>query len=776
MTAVGARLRSKHSIWACVLLFVSLCVEVVTVVTRQGRLNMINSAQASLEEEPLLNLDELNRRSNVRRLRSNAVDKGEGGEAVHRSGSKRKQRQTATCTGAQQDDAHSLPQKSRVTSETEQHELRSITADASCGDKRQAPSRSTMDAMAGKISHPTSLKASENRLESFLNSMKNESSRDSSKSSAPFTLIAPPVPPAMMGVSRQQVSGREALAAADNRQEKDQMGGGKEAATRLPERTRARREGEVPRAQPSDAASYSLRSRKGQEGAEGQERHEQADRTKPSKRVDESPVTSESNEGGDSQVERIQVCVRKRPVNTREQQSSLKDVVRVPAGGKGKELMVLEYKKRLDLSEYVEQHDFAFDEVLSDSCSNDEVYERTTKSLVRYVFNNKGKATVFAYGQTGAGKTYTMMGGKGQKGLYLLAAQDIFSLLEEKGRESEGLGVTVSFFEIYGGKLFDLLAERKPCVKREDGNNNVFIRGLSEHVIGSAEDLMHAIQRGHQARSTAATEANIDSSRSHAILQVCLRKMEGKGQVVGKLSFIDLAGSERAGDTGRNGNITRRLEAAEINKSLLALKECIRALAEEAKHIPFRGSVLTSVLKDSFIGNCRTVMIANVAPTQETCEHTMNTLRYADRVKQIKRNASSCVFEEEAAAQDDWASMMDSRRSIRSSSMAERATTVVTAMAACRSARGSRTRGKLTTSPEEEQGKHEEDLIQQLASLHRRHIQDTSALLQKEREILARVERNGPSASSYLSGLGKLLQHKSGMVSRMLEMLSNSCK
>eukprot|EP00960_Hanusia_phi_P049898 759851-Hanusia_phi.AAC.2 len=726
-----------------------------------------------------MNLDELKRKNSLRKLRSNALEKGEAGEIVHQSGSKGKQRQKASCHEPQQDTLQSVSLNVRVAAETDKAETKYHPTDACRVDKKQTASKATMEHMAGKANNAISSKASENRLENFLNSMKNESSSESSRTSAPFTLIAPPVPAAMMGGSRQQASGRDSLAVGtQNRQkDKDFIVENEEAscAARLPDKTRARRETEAPWTQTSDAASYSLRSRRGHEGANGLERQEQAEKSKLSKRVQESPVTSESNETGDTQVERIQVCVRKRPVNSREQQASLKDVVRVPSGGQGKELTVLEYKKRLDLSEYVEQHDFAFDEVLSDCCSNDEVYQRTTKSLVRYVFHNKGKATVFAYGQTGAGKTYTMMGGKGQKGLYLLAAQDIFSLLEEKGMECEGLGVTVSFFEIYGGKLFDLLAERKPCVKREDGNNNVFIRGLSEHVIANAEDLMHAIQRGHQARSTAATEANIDSSRSHAILQVCLRKMEGKGQVVGKLSFIDLAGSERAGDTGKNGNITRRLEAAEINKSLLALKECIRALAEEAKHIPFRGSVLTSVLKDSFIGNCRTVMIANVAPTQETCEHTMNTLRYADRVKQIKRNASSYVLEEEVV-QDDWAGMMDSRRSMRSSSMADRSTTVVAAMAACRSSRGARTRGRATSPEIEQQGKQEEDLIQQLASLHRRHIQDTSALLQKEREILARAEKSGPAASSYLAGLGKILQHKSGMVSRMLEMLSNSCK
>ena len=143
---------------------------------------------------------------------------------------------------------------------------------------------------------------------------------------------------------------------------------------------------------------------------------------------------------------------------------------------------------------------------------------------------------------------------------------------------------------------------------------------------------MDALRVGQEARSTAATGANMDSSRSHAVLQIQLRRRD---KVTGKLSFIDLAGSERASDVNDNDRQTR-LEGAEINKSLLALKECIRALDQNSKHVPFRGSTLTSVLKDSFIGNCRTVMIANVSPGTMSCEHTMNTLRYANRVKQLK--------------------------------------------------------------------------------------------------------------------------------------------
>jgi kinesin family protein 2/24 len=131
------------------------------------------------------------------------------------------------------------------------------------------------------------------------------------------------------------------------------------------------------------------------------------------------------------------------------------------------------------------------------------------------------------------------------------------------------------------------------------------------------------------------TGANADSSRSHAILSLAL-KNSNDGRTIGKMSFIDLAGSERGADTVDNNKQTRS-EGAEINKSLLALKECIRALDLSKAHLPFRGSKLTQVLKDSFTGNSKTTMIANVSPAASCCEHTLNTLRYADRVKELKK-------------------------------------------------------------------------------------------------------------------------------------------
>ena len=186
-------------------------------------------------------------------------------------------------------------------------------------------------------------------------------------------------------------------------------------------------------------------------------------------------------------------------------------------------------------------------------------------------------------------------------GLYFLAAQDVFRILERP--EHAGTTVGVSLFEIYCGKLLDLLNGRSPVKCLEDRRGKVQFPGLSEHPVRDAGRLMEIIDEGSQNRSTGTTSANADSSRSHAVLQLSLRRDDGgraRNREAGRLTFIDLAGSERGADTSQACRTTR-MEGAEINTSLLALKEVIRALAtgSSLKRIPFRGSKLTQVLKES---------------------------------------------------------------------------------------------------------------------------------------------------------------------------------
>lgn len=252
------------------------------------------------------------------------------------------------------------------------------------------------------------------------------------------------------------------------------------------------------------------------------------------------------------------------------------------------------------------------------------IYSSDVADLIVQAFEGV-KITVFAYGQTGSGKTFTMMGNGQHPGLYTLTVDDIFN----KKRNSQK--IYVSFYEIYCSQVYDLLHERSKLILREDGNTNINVVGLMQIEVASPDELLQCIEKGNEQRITSTTSANYDSSRSHSILQI--RIIENQTEV-GKICFIDLAGNERGADTYDNDKQTR-VDGAEINKSLLALKECIRALDQGGKHTPFRGSKLTLVLKDSFIGNCRTMMIANISPSNSCCELTLNTLRYADRVKEL---------------------------------------------------------------------------------------------------------------------------------------------
>ncbi|XP_029998811.1 uncharacterized protein LOC115425405 isoform X2 [Sphaeramia orbicularis] len=246
---------------------------------------------------------------------------------------------------------------------------------------------------------------------------------------------------------------------------------------------------------------------------------------------------------------------------------------------------------------------------------------------------NGGRATCFAYGQTGAGKTHTMLGSSpGKLGLYALAAQDIFSYISTT-RSHSHLTVYISFFEIYCGHLYDLLDHRKRLFAREDGQKMVHIAGLCHIRVDSVNSLLEVISQGTEERTQGMSGVNPLSSRSHALLQIQLR--DPNQQTFGRMWFVDLAGSERASDS-KEPDKQSRMEGAEINQSLLALKECIRSLDQEQSHTPFRQSKLTQVLKDSFVGDSMTCMIANISPCNSATEHTLNTLRYADRVKELK--------------------------------------------------------------------------------------------------------------------------------------------
>ncbi|XP_056277053.1 kinesin-like protein KIF2C isoform X2 [Pseudoliparis swirei] len=341
--------------------------------------------------------------------------------------------------------------------------------------------------------------------------------------------------------------------------------------------------------------------------------------------------------------QKICVCVRKRPLNKQEIIKKEIDVVSIPGNGA---LLVHEPKQKVDLTKYLDNQSFHFDVSFNETATNELVYNFTAKPLVQSIFEG-GMATCFAYGQTGSGKTHTMGGdftGKQQnssKGIYAMAAQDVFTYLNHRKFAHLELSAYVSFFEIYNGKVYDLLNEKAKLRVLEDDRQQVQVVGLEEVYVSKAEEVIKMIQLGSACRTSGQTSANANSSRSHAILQIVLRRNDRATTLHGKFSLVDLAGNERGIDCNSNDRSTL-VETAEINRSLLALKECIRSLGMNSDHIPFRLCTLTKVLRDSFIGeNSRTCMIAMVSPGMASCEYTVNTLRYADRVKELKGNTKA---------------------------------------------------------------------------------------------------------------------------------------
>ncbi|XP_075832217.1 kinesin-like protein KIF2A isoform X2 [Microtus pennsylvanicus] len=355
---------------------------------------------------------------------------------------------------------------------------------------------------------------------------------------------------------------------------------------------------------------------------------------------------------------RICVCVRKRPLNKKETQMKDLDVITIPSKDV---VMVHEPKQKVDLTRYLENQTFRFDYAFDDSAPNEMVYRFTARPLVETIFE-RGMATCFAYGQTGSGKTHTMGGdfsGKNQdcsKGIYALAARDVFLMLKKPNYKKLELQVYATFFEIYSGKVFDLLNRKTKLRVLEDGKQQVQVVGLQEREVKCVEDVLKLIDIGNSCRTSGQTSANAHSSRSHAVFQIILRR---KGKLHGKFSLIDLAGNERGADTSSADRQTR-LEGAEINKSLLALKECIRALGRNKPHTPFRASKLTQVLRDSFIGeNSRTCMIATISPGMASCENTLNTLRYANRVKEFGISPSDIPFSQGSGSRPDLSPSYD---------------------------------------------------------------------------------------------------------------------
>ncbi|RKO85549.1 P-loop containing nucleoside triphosphate hydrolase protein, partial [Blyttiomyces helicus] len=291
---------------------------------------------------------------------------------------------------------------------------------------------------------------------------------------------------------------------------------------------------------------------------------------------------------------------------------------------------------------------FTFDHVFHDGAAQVDVFDKTVRFLIDWVVNGFN-ATVFAYGATGAGKTYTMLGTEASPGIMALTLVDLFAKIEQRNLVGPGhYDVTLTYLEIYNENIRDLLSGKLDYLElREDASKGVVVAGITTVSAKTPEEVLHFLRKGNRNRTQEATGANEVSSRSHAVLQVLVghRTTNRKGQRTerfGKLSMIDLAGSERAAETKNRG--LRMIEGANINRSLLALGNCINALGDTAKrgkYVNYRDSKLTRLLKDSLGGNCRTVMIANISPSSTNFDETQNTLKYASRARAIKNKVNA---------------------------------------------------------------------------------------------------------------------------------------
>ncbi|XP_057951898.1 kinesin-like protein KIN-8A isoform X2 [Malania oleifera] len=348
---------------------------------------------------------------------------------------------------------------------------------------------------------------------------------------------------------------------------------------------------------------------------------------------------SETVPGKDGTGSRILVFVRLRPMAKKEKEAGSRCCVRIV---NRRDVYLTELANENDylrLKRLRGRH-FTFDASFPDSTTQQEVYSTTTAELVEAVLQGRN-GSVFCYGATGAGKTYTMLGTVENPGVMVLAIKDLFTKVRQRSYDGNHV-VHLSYLEVYNETVRDLLSPGRPLVLRED-KQGIVAAGLTQYRAYSTDEVMALLQHGNQNRTTEPTRANETSSRSHAILQVVIeyRVKDASMNIVnrvGKLSLIDLAGSERALATDQR--TLRSLEGANINRSLLALSSCINALVEGKKHIPYRNSKLTQLLKDSLGGACNTIMIANISPSNLSFGETQNTLHWADRAKEIRTKAS----------------------------------------------------------------------------------------------------------------------------------------
>ncbi|XP_049442955.1 kinesin-like protein KIF1A isoform X12 [Epinephelus fuscoguttatus] len=354
----------------------------------------------------------------------------------------------------------------------------------------------------------------------------------------------------------------------------------------------------------------------------------------------------------------VKVAVRVRPFNSREMGKESKCIIQMS----GNTTTIINPKQAKDNKSFNFDYSYWSHTTPEDInyASQMRVYKDIGEEMLLHAFEGYN-VCIFAYGQTGAGKSYTMMGKqdvKDQQGIIPLLCEDLFTKINDNADNSMSYSVEVSYMEIYCERVRDLLnPKNKGNLRvREHPLMGPYVEDLSKLAVTSYNDIQDLMDSGNKARTVAATNMNETSSRSHAVFNIIFTQKrhdaetDNTSEKVSKVSLVDLAGSERADSTGAKG--TRLKEGANINKSLTTLGKVISALAEVdsmsnknkkkkkvESFIPYRDSVLTWLLRENLGGNSRTAMVAALSPADINYDETLSTLRYADRAKQIRCNA-----------------------------------------------------------------------------------------------------------------------------------------
>ena len=347
------------------------------------------------------------------------------------------------------------------------------------------------------------------------------------------------------------------------------------------------------------------------------------------------------------------VVVRKRPMNNKEKEINSNSVVQISNGEKVTLLDLDSVINQGNSKNTMPKHQhFFFDYSFDEESSQEEVYSKTTKFLLEDLIQGFN-ATVLAHGATGCGKTYTMVGTPDNQGIMVRSLSDLFSLKDKKESEGIEIKISMSYVEVYNETILDLMIDKSQSVPLdlyEDSSKSIIINGVTIKIVNNANEVFELLTMGNKNRTEDSTDYNQVSSRSHAILSIFVESrpknnISGQKSVIGKFLLVDLAGSEKASYNKASG--IKTLEGANINKSLLALSNCISALVDKKPFIPWRNSKLTRILQDSLGGNSRIVLIANISPSVMSYDENLYTLKYANRAKNIKKEVHQNIINDE---------------------------------------------------------------------------------------------------------------------------------